>query len=54
MIQHPNSLEARDVAYVLHPYTNAAVHAAEGPLVIDRGEGIHVYRRRMAIATSRD
>lgn len=38
----PNSLEARDVAYHLHPYTNAKKHAEIGPLVIERGEGCHV------------
>jgi 4-aminobutyrate--pyruvate transaminase len=38
----PNSPHARDIAYVLHPYTNAALHETKGPLIIDRGEGIHV------------
>ncbi len=38
----PNSPEARDVRYHLHGYTNAKAHAEAGPLVIDRGEGIHV------------
>ncbi len=38
-----NSVQARDVAYHLHPYTNLAFHEQEGPLVIARGEGIHVY-----------
>ncbi|KQT87545.1 aspartate aminotransferase family protein [Aurantimonas sp. Leaf443] len=39
----PNSLEGRDVAYVLHPVTNARRHEEAGPIVIDRGEGIYVY-----------
>ena len=39
----PNSLAARDVAYVLHPYTNLAVHEKRGPFVIERGEGIYVW-----------
>jgi 4-aminobutyrate--pyruvate transaminase len=39
----PNSLEARDVESLVHPYTNLAKHAETGPLVIDRGEGIHVW-----------
>lgn len=39
----PNSAEARDIAYHLHAYTNARKHEEVGPLVIDRGEGIHVY-----------
>jgi 4-aminobutyrate--pyruvate transaminase len=38
----PNSLEARDIAYHLHPYTNAERHAETGPLVIERGDGCHV------------
>lgn len=38
----PNSLEARDIAYHLHPYTNAERHAEIGPLVIERGDGCHV------------
>lgn len=42
-ITAPNSPEARDVAYHLHPYTNARRHAEIGPLVIERGEGCHVY-----------
>jgi 4-aminobutyrate--pyruvate transaminase len=39
----PNSLEARDIESLVHPYTNLAKHAENGPLVIDRGEGIHVW-----------
>ncbi len=39
----PNSVEARDIAYHFHAYTNAKKHREVGPLVIDRGEGIHVY-----------
>jgi 4-aminobutyrate---pyruvate transaminase len=42
MTIRPNSLEARDVAHVLHPYTNAVVHEEEGPLVISHGDGIYV------------
>ena len=38
-----NSVQARDVAHYLHPYTNLSVHEKEGPLVITRGEGIYVY-----------
>jgi len=38
----PNSPHARDVAYVLHPYTNLPVHEEKGPLIIERGEGVHV------------
>ena len=39
----PNSIEARDVSYHLHGYTNAARHLEIGPLVMERGEGIYVY-----------
>lgn len=39
----PNSLQARDVAYHLHPYTDARRHERNGPMVIERGEGIHVF-----------
>ncbi|MEI4232517.1 aspartate aminotransferase family protein [Roseovarius sp. D22-M7] len=39
----PNSTEARDVAYHLHGYTNARAHEENGPLVIDRGDGAHVF-----------
>ena len=38
----PNSIEARDAAFHLHPYTNAALHEKEGPLVIVGGDGVHV------------
>ncbi|CAN7544062.1 aspartate aminotransferase family protein [Neorhizobium tomejilense] len=38
----PNSLEARDVAFVLHPYTNASQHLKDGPLLIAKGDGVHV------------
>lgn len=43
MTAAPNSAEARDIAYHFHAYTNARKHREVGPLVIDRGEGIHVY-----------
>ena len=39
----PNSTAARDVAYLLHPYTNLSAHRETGPMVISRGKGIHVY-----------
>ncbi len=39
----PNSLQARDIAYSAHPYTNLKAHQQTGPLVITRGHGIHVY-----------
>jgi 4-aminobutyrate--pyruvate transaminase len=43
MTLHPNSIEARDVAYHLHSYTNARAHEENGPLVIDRGDGAYVF-----------
>ncbi len=39
----PNSTAARDIAYHLHPYTNAVKQEAEGSLVMARGKGIYVY-----------
>jgi 4-aminobutyrate--pyruvate transaminase len=39
----PNSIQARDIEYVLHPVTNARRHEEVGPIVIDRGEGIYVF-----------
>jgi len=38
-----NSAASRDKAYLLHPYTNLRVHEQQGPLVIVRGQGVHVY-----------
>ncbi len=43
MTSLPNSSRARDVAYLLHPVTNARKHEQAGPIVITRGSGIHVY-----------
>jgi len=39
----PNSLAARDIAYYLHPATNARRHESVGPMVIERGQGVYVY-----------
>lgn len=38
-----NSPQSRDVAYVLHAYTNLKTHETDGPMVITRGEGVYVY-----------
>ena len=38
----PNSLQARDVAYAVHPYTNLRQHERQGPLVVTGGEGVWV------------
>lgn len=42
MTIRPNSIEARDVANVLHPYTHAVEHEAKGPMMIAGGDGIHI------------
>jgi 4-aminobutyrate--pyruvate transaminase len=39
----PNSDEARDIAYHFHGYTNARAHEEQGPLIMDRGDGIYVF-----------
>ena len=39
----PNSPEARDIASLLHPYTNLARHGEIGPHVFTHGQGIYVY-----------
>ncbi|KLN60544.1 aminotransferase [Kiloniella spongiae] len=39
----PNSTAGRDIAYCLHPYTNARAHEEKGPLVITHGKGINVF-----------
>jgi len=38
-----NSNAARDIANLLHPYTDARAHAQSGPLVITRGKGVRVF-----------
>ena len=38
-----NSNAVRDIANVLHPYTDHRAHAQNGPLVITRGEGVRVW-----------
>lgn len=38
-----NSLAHADVTTTLHPYTDARAHERDGPVIIDRGKGIHVY-----------
>ena len=43
MIDRPNSLAARDIAYYFHPATNARRHEQVGPLMIERGDGVRVY-----------
>ncbi|WP_137123658.1 aspartate aminotransferase family protein [Roseomonas sp. HF4] len=38
-----NSNAARDIANVLHPYTDAKAHLEKGPMVISRGKGVRIY-----------
>jgi 4-aminobutyrate--pyruvate transaminase len=38
-----NSAAARDIANVLHPYTDLRTHLEVGPVVISRGEGVRVW-----------
>ena len=38
-----NSLSQRDREVLLHPYTNALDNERDGPLVITRGDGVHVF-----------
>src|SRR6516164_8202769 len=39
----PNSVQARDIASIVHPQTDLARHLEEGPVVISRGQGIYVW-----------
>ncbi len=39
----PNSLQARDIASLVHPQTNLVKHLADGPQVIERGQGIYIW-----------
>ncbi len=38
----PNSVAARDIASLIHPYTNLDKHQTAGPFVIRRGDGCYV------------
>ncbi|MBP2293057.1 aspartate aminotransferase family protein [Azospirillum rugosum] len=38
-----NSAASRDKAYFLHPYTNLHLHETQGPLIVERGDGVRVY-----------
>ena len=38
-----NSVAARDIANVLHPYTDLQAHQQIGPVVISRGKGVRVW-----------
>jgi 4-aminobutyrate--pyruvate transaminase len=38
-----NSAAARDIANLIHPYTDLRAHQEAGPMVITRGEGVRVW-----------
>jgi len=38
-----NSPSARDIDSIIHPYTNLDVHRRKGPMIIERGKGVHVW-----------
>ena len=38
-----NSAASRDIAHVLHPYTNLKKHQETGPLVLTEGKGVWIY-----------
>ncbi len=39
----PNSVQARDIASIVHPQTNLVRHLEQGPMVIGRGDGCYIY-----------
>ncbi len=41
-----NSLASRDIDSLLHPYTSLKTHQSKGPMIIARGDGIHVFDDR--------
>jgi len=43
MAQVGNSASSRDIAFVMHPYTNLERHKTVGPQIINHGKGIWVY-----------
>jgi len=38
-----NALAEADKQYALHPYTNLSAHRQQGPIIIERGEGVYVW-----------
>ncbi len=38
-----NSPASRDIANVIHPYTNLSAHLTQGPLILEQGKGVYVY-----------
>src|SRR5262249_55240555 len=43
MAANPNPVQARDIAYHLHPQTSLVLHEQTGPVVMARGRGVRVY-----------
>ena len=43
MLDPVNSVQARDIRYHLHPFTDLCRHREDGPHIFARGEGIYVY-----------
>lgn len=43
ILQQAMSQHEKDIAYVIHPQTNLSAHEKTGPMIINRGDGIHVY-----------
>jgi len=41
-----SNAQMRDVASILHPYTNLVKFRETGPLILDRGKGVRVYDER--------
>jgi 4-aminobutyrate--pyruvate transaminase len=39
----PSNLAVRDIETLIHPYTNLDQFRQTGPLVLERGQGVHVY-----------
>ena len=42
-VPQPNSPEARDIAYQMHPMVDQRRYEKTGGLVIERGEGVYVF-----------
>jgi 4-aminobutyrate--pyruvate transaminase len=43
MAVRPNSAAARDIAVALHPYTDLVTHQEVGPMIMSKGQGVHVF-----------
>lgn len=43
MGHNPKTIEERDIAHVIHPFTDMFLHERIGPLVLEEGKGVYVY-----------